>query len=109
MAMKVIGINESYTMSMPLQVLNSFAADFDGDTLNIDYIPLAEFWDKALEIFNPRDAMMISRNDGTFNNDMNVFKDILINSNAFIGLGRSNYFREQLAKIKAIKERNKMS
>jgi hypothetical protein len=29
MAMRCIGINDDYTLSMPLQILNPFAADFD--------------------------------------------------------------------------------
>lgn len=89
-------------MSMPLQSLNPFNADFDGDTLNIIYNPFKEYWEKALAVFNPRDAMMISRNDGMFNNRTNVFKDVLINVNGLMRLGRSAYTEDELAKIKAI-------
>jgi hypothetical protein len=104
-AMKCIGINDNYTMGMPLQVLDSFAADFDGDTLNIVYIVNDEFWKYAQEVFDPRNAMMISRNDGKFNNSMNVFKDTLINSNALIYLSRNKYTPAQMNKIKALQKK----
>lgn len=107
MAMNVIGINESYTISMPLQVLASFGADFDGDTLNAIYIPLKEYWEKAMSVFNPRDAMIISRNDGKFNNGVNIFKDILINTNGLINLGRKSYSQNQLDKIHMILDNRK--
>jgi len=29
MAMRIVGINDDYTMSLPLQILTPFAADFD--------------------------------------------------------------------------------
>lgn len=104
-AMRCVGINDNYTMGMPLQVLDSFGADFDGDTLNIVYIPNDNFWKSAEEIFDPRNSMMISRNDGKFNNSMNVFKDMIINANALIGLSRSKYTNAQLDKIKALKKK----
>ncbi len=106
MAMRVVGINDHYGMCMPLQVLKSFAADFDGDCLNIIYIPYKKYWETAMSVFNPRNAMMISRNDGTFNNDMNVFKDILINANGLISLGRKYYSAEQLEAINKVKKMN---
>ena len=107
MAMKVVGINDSFTLSMPLSVLSSFGADFDGDTLNIIYIPLLEFWHKIIGVFNPRDAMMISRNDGKFNNDMNLFKDSILNGNALLQLSRKYYDNNDMAEIDAILEANK--
>ena len=87
-----LGYSESYRLTKP----------FDGDTLNIIYNPFKEYWEKALAVFNPRDAMMISRNDGMFNNRTNVFKDVLINVNGLMRLGRSAYTEDELAKIKAI-------
>jgi hypothetical protein len=103
MAMRCIGINDDYTLSMPLQILNPFAADFDGDCLNILYIPNKAFWEAAMLCFNPRNSMMISKNDGRFNNQVNVFKDILINANGIINLARDNYSKEQLDRIYAVK------
>lgn len=55
--------------------------------------------------FNPRNAMLISRNDGLFNNTVNVFKDILITANGLLNLGRDSYTKEELDEIKSIKER----
>ena len=51
--------------------------------------------------------MYISRIDGKLNSDLLVQRDTLINANTFIYLGRKNYSPEQLAKIKAAKERQK--
>lgn len=107
MAMRVVGINDNFTLSMPLSVLSSFNADFDGDTLNIIYIPLLEFWHKIISVFNPREAMMISRNDGKFNNDMNLFKDSILNGNALLQLSRKYYDDNDMAEINAILEANK--
>jgi len=47
--------------------------------------------------------MLISKNDGRFNNQVNVFKDIIINANGIINLARDNYTKEQLDRIEAIK------
>lgn len=75
------------------------------DCLNIIYVPNKKFWESAMEVFNPRNSMMISRNDGTFNNDMNIFKDMIINSNGLINLGRDNYSIGQKQKIQQLKEK----
>jgi len=101
--MRCIGINDDYTMSLPLQVNSLFASDYDGDCLNIIYIPNKAFWDSAMYCFNPRNTMMISKNDGKFNNQLNIYKDILINANGLINLSRDYYTPEQLAKIEAVK------
>lgn len=58
-----------------------------------------------MEVFNPRNSMMISRNDGTFNNDMNIFKDMIINANGLINLGRDIYSIGQKQKIQQLKEK----
>lgn len=103
LAMHCVGINNDYTMGMPLQVLSTMAADFDGDCLNIIYVPNKDFWGSAMEVFNPRNSMMISRNDGTFNNDMNIFKDMIINANSLTTIGRDYYSIEQKQKILQLK------
>ena len=103
-AMRCIGINDTYTMSMPLQVLSGLGADFDGDNLNVMYIPNKAFWESAMECFNPRNAMCISRNDGRFNNSVNLFKDILISTNGLIDLSRSKYTQEELDQIEMVKK-----
>lgn len=75
------------------------------DCLNIIYVPNKKFWESAMEVFNPRNSMMISRNDGTFNNDMNIFKDMIINANGLINLGRDIYSIGQKQKIEQLKEK----
>lgn len=80
--MKVVDVKreyeDDYTMSLPIQILPVLNADFDGDILNIISLKtkkLAKEFDKS---FNPRKNMYISRNDGLFNNEFNLFKDQLI-------------------------------
>lgn len=102
--MYCIGINLSFTMSMPLSVLSPLGADFDGDTLNILYIINKAFLARAEEVFNVRNAMNISRNDGLFDNQVNrVIRDTAINANTMIHLSRDKYSESQLEKIRMLK------
>lgn len=39
------------------------------------------------------------------NDSINLFKDIMINMNAMLGLGRHNYSQEQLDKISNMKKK----
>lgn len=94
-------------MSVPLQVLKLLAADFDGDVLNIFHIINKAFYERCYTVFNPRNAMYISRIDGKLNSDVIVQRDTLINANTLLYLGRHNYSKENLDKIEAIKERQK--
>jgi len=103
MQMYVVGINDNFTMSIPLQILKPLGADFDGDTLNILYLINKPFAERAERILNPRNAMYISRNDGRFNNDINFARDSIINSNAMINLSRERYSKEQVARIMELK------
>ena len=64
-----------------------------------------EFNDACNKIYNPRNAFCISRNDGLMNSNINLFKDTVINLNAFLDIGRDSYSPEQLAKIKNIQEK----
>lgn len=86
-------------MSIPLQILPLLAADFDGDCLNILYLINKAFIERAEKVFNPRNAMYISRNDGYFNNDVNHQRDTLINSNAVLQLSRDRYDASEVAHI----------
>ena len=65
--------------------------DFDGDVLNIMLIIADEFYLRSNQIFNPRNAMYISRNDGKFNNQVNHQKDTIINGNTLMRLGDEIY------------------
>ena len=58
-------------------------------------------------IFNPRNAMYISRIDGKLNSDLLVQRDTLINANTFLYLGRKNYTEAQINEINAANERQK--
>lgn len=70
-----------------------------GDTLNIMLIINKEFQVAAENVFNPRNSMYISKNDGMFNNSYNHKRDTIINMNTLVQLSRSNYSKEQLEKI----------
>lgn len=107
MQMFCVGFNDNYCLSVPLQILPPLAADFDGDALNIFHIINEAFFRRAYEIFNPRNAMYISRNDGMCNKAVLVQRDTLINSNTIVRLSRNNYTEKELEIIKAIKAANK--
>ena len=79
-----------------------------GDVLNILHIINQAFYERCYTVFNPRNAMYISRIDGYLNSDLIVQRDTLINANTFVYLGRKNYNQAQLDKINAIKERQKV-
>lgn len=104
--MQVIDILDNYTMALPLQILKTMAADFDGDTLSILLIIDRDFYEEAHRVLNPRNALYISRNNGMFNNAMNHSRDTIININTLIGLSRSNYTQEQIDKINRLKNQN---
>jgi len=70
--------SEDYTMSLPLQILPVLNADFDGDILNIVSLKIKKLEKAYNKVFNPKFNMYISRNDGLFNNDFNLYKDQLI-------------------------------
>jgi DNA-directed RNA polymerase beta' subunit len=82
LAMKVVEVKAEYkddfTMSLPIQILRVLNADFDGDILNIISLKVKKLIKAYDRTFNPRKNMFISRNDGRFNNDFNLFKDQLI-------------------------------
>ena len=103
--MYCVGINDSYTMSVPLQILRPLAADFDGDVLNIWLIINRPFFEACNAIFNPRNNMYISHNNGLSNPDVCVQKDTVINANTLLWLGRNakrKGEKERIAKLKAI-------
>lgn len=102
-----IGYTDTLTMSVSLQVLKIMGADFDGDVLNIFHIINRAFFNRAYIVFNPRNAMYISRVDGKMNGDVIVQRDTIINANTLVYLGRNNYTKSNLEKIAAIKERQK--
>lgn len=72
------GFSEDYTMSLPLQILTVMNADFDGDIENVVSLKTKELEKEFSKVYNPRYNFFVSRNEGNFNNDMNLFKDQLI-------------------------------
>ena len=101
--MFVIGINDSYTMTVPLTSIISLAADFDGDCLTILYIINKAFFEAAYATLNPRNAFMISKNDGLCNMDMIHQRDIIIAMSSIINLTRDRYTQEEINKIMWLK------
>lgn len=75
---------------------------FDGDTLNVMLLISKGFEQAADQVFSPR-AMLISKNDGSFDNNFNLQRDELINASTLIYLGRDKYTKKQLEKIAACK------
>ena len=75
--------------------------------LNIFHIINKAFYERAYVVFNPRNAMYISRIDGKMNADVLVQRDTLINANTLLHLGRHNYSKDQLNKIAMIKAKQK--
>ena len=75
---------------------------FDGDTLNIVYVPNYNFVENALEIFDPRNSMMISRNTGEVNQKTLPIKDTIVNANNLLNLGRKWYNEQEKASIEMI-------
>ena len=65
-------------MALPLQILKTMNADFDGDILNVVSLKTEELAKSFNKAFNPKYNLFISRNNGLFNSDMNLFKDQLI-------------------------------
>lgn len=102
-----VGYDDTLTLSIPLQVLKPLAADFDGDSLNIYHIINKAFFERAYIVFNPRNAMYISRVDGKLNGQLLIQRDTVVNANTFIYLGRNNYSNKDKETIMRIKEQQK--
>ena len=78
-----------------------------GDVLNILYIINDAFYERTNDVFNPRNALYISKNDGMFNNAANHQRDTIINTQTLIKLSRKNYSQENIARILNIVNANK--
>ena len=102
-----VGMTDTLTIGVPLQILKFLAADFDGDALNVFHIINEAFFQRAFEIFNPRNSMYISRNNGTFNLDACVQRDTIINANTLMYLGRNSYNKDQLNRLREMKQKNR--
>lgn len=100
-----VGINFDYTMSTPLQILIPLAADYDGDQLNCFHIINEAFFLRAYEVFNPRNNMYLSKNDGLLNREVLPQKDTIVGATTLNDLTYGKYSEAQLEHIRRIKER----
>ncbi len=96
---------DSYAMGLPLQVLTPLNADFDGDVINILWIINKEFLKDAERVFNPRNAMMIDRNDGYMASDMCHSRDTMLNVNNISLLAKDSYTKEEIMNLKRLIKR----
>lgn len=101
--MRVTGVtpDDSYAARVPLEILKSMGADFDGDTLNVMLIVNKEFLISTAKMFNPRLTMQLSSNDGMFNEAMQLQTDTVICLNSFTQLGIDTLTEQDLADIEA--------
>lgn len=74
-----------------------------GDVINSRLIINDEFLKYANNVFNPRNVLFVSRNDGMFNNAANHSKDVIVNLNTMLFLGRDHYEDSMIAKIQSLK------
>ena len=65
------------------------------------------FFERTNEVFNPRNAMYISRSDGLFNKSVCVQRDTVINANTLISLAKNDYSDEDKAKMEKLFAKNK--
>ena len=63
-------------------------------TLNIVLLINNDLKDAAKSVFNPRDCMHISRNDGEMDTFSNLNKDTIIMSNALLSMTEDGYSDE---------------
>lgn len=94
---------DNYTMEVPLLILRGLNADFDGDTLNIILLINDELKRAANTVFNPRNAMHISRNDGRMNPLYNLNKDVMVLSNALLSMTDDGYTQDERDAIEKCK------
>ena len=80
---------------------------FDGDVLNVLMLINQAFIIRAYQIFNPRNAMYISRADGLLNKAVMVQRDTVINSNTLIHLTMNDYSADDLQIMEKLFTKNK--
>lgn len=77
---KIVHVKKDYTdltFSIPINILTAMGADFDGDQMNT-YGLKDLYLKKAYASHDPRENMIISKNDGLFDDSFNLIKDQLI-------------------------------
>lgn len=79
--MEIVEVKKDYddlSCSLPISILTSLNADFDGDVLNIISLKTNELKKSFDQVFNPHKSLVIDRNTGRFNNKFSLIKDQLI-------------------------------
>ncbi len=74
-----------------------------GDVLNVLHIVSNAFYERTNQVFNPRNAMYIARNNGMLNSDVLPEKDSLVNLNTLNDMTVRKYSNKEKEHIKAIK------
>ena len=100
--MKVVGINDHFACSVNNLILPLIAGDYDGDTINIYYLMNHDIIMRSMINLDPINAMVLSKNDGMFNNDVNLPTEALITLNSFRRLSPS-YTKEEEENINFLK------
>ena len=75
-------------------------------TLNIILLINNDLKAAANEVFNPRNAMFISRNDGSMESFFNLQDDAIILVNTFLSMTNNNYNEEDLREFEAFQHWN---
>lgn len=81
--MKCVGINDHYACSVNSLILKLIAGDYDGDTISIFYLMNHDIIMRCMINLDPVNAMVLSKNDGKFNDDVNLQTEALITLNSF--------------------------
>ena len=84
--MKCVGITDNYAMQVNSLCLRFISGDYDGDTINIILLLNDDIIMRSLISLNPVNAMIISKNDGMFNDDANLQTESLITMNSIKSL-----------------------
>ena len=98
-----VGINDNFSLSVPLTILPPLAADFDGDIINVLTLINEPFFIRAWQVFNPRNAMYLSRDNGMANKQVFPQRDTIINAQALNDLSWKFYSKEEIDYINALK------
>lgn len=109
MRMTIRKVKKDYndlTISIPINVCGAFNADFDGDALNSLSLKDSELV-AGYAIYDPRLNMMISKNDGLFDNSFNLIKDQIICLHQFCVIGGQTR-RLKISRTRLKKEKNNM-
>ena len=77
-----------------------------GDVLNILILINQAFYERAYYVFNPRNAMYISKSNGLLNKDVLIQRDTLINANTLRHLAEKEYTDKDLKAINKLVSAN---